>query len=101
MLIGCYMMKRQPASVFGVKESDLLRLADDECLSLISLAKLCGTFDIDPTMAEQVNQLTMSMYLLVQSKLQLLHSTATIIEALRKVMIVHNRHDPSRSSIAL
>jgi hypothetical protein len=57
--------------------------------SLISLAKLCGTFDIDPTETEQVNQLTMSMYLLVQSKLQLLHSTATIIEALRKVMIVH------------
>jgi hypothetical protein len=81
-------------SVFRVKESDLLHLVDDECVSLISLAKLCGIFDIDPTETESVTQLTLSMYLLIQSKLQLMHSTATIIEALRKVMIVHRRHDP-------
>jgi hypothetical protein len=43
----------KPATVFAVEESDLLRLADDECLSLISLAKLCGTFDIDPTKREK------------------------------------------------
>jgi hypothetical protein len=39
-------------------------------------------------------QLTLSIYLLIQSKLQLMHSTATIIETLRKVMIVHRRLDP-------
>jgi hypothetical protein len=38
--------------VFRVRESDLLHLVDDECLSLISLAKLCGIFDIDPTVTE-------------------------------------------------
>jgi hypothetical protein len=65
-------------------------------VSLISLAKLCGIFDIDPTETEAVTQLTLSMYLLIQSKLQLMHSTATIIEALRKVIIVHQRHDPVR-----
>jgi hypothetical protein len=80
-------------NVFVVKESDLLHLADDECLSLISLAKLCGTFDIYPMWAEQVTQLTLLMYLSVQSKLKLLHSTATNIKALRKVMIVHKRLD--------
>jgi uridylate kinase len=80
--------------VFRVTESDLLHLVDDECVSLISLTKLCGIFDIDPTKTENVSQLTLSMYLLIQSKLQLMHSTATIIEALRKVIIVHRRHDP-------
>jgi hypothetical protein len=81
-------------AVFGVNESDLLHLVDDECLSLISLAKLCGVFDFDPMKIEDVTQLTLSMYLLIQSKLHLMHSTATIIETLRKVMIVHQRHDP-------
>jgi hypothetical protein len=65
-------------NAFRVKESDLLHLVDDECLSLISLTKLCGIFDINPTKTEAVSQLTLSMHLFIQSKLQLMHSTVTI-----------------------
>jgi hypothetical protein len=81
--------------VFRVMKSDLLHLVDDECLSLIGLTKLCGIFDINPRETECVNQLTLLMYLLIQSKLQLMHSAASIIEALRRVIIVHQRHDPT------
>jgi hypothetical protein len=93
MLIGCYKLR----DVFSVKESDLLRLVDDECVSLISLTKLCGIFDIHPAGIEAVSQLTLSMYLLIQSKLQLMHVTTAVIETLRKVMIVHQKHNPRKS----
>jgi hypothetical protein len=84
--------------VFLVKESNLLHLVDDDCLSLISLTELCGVCEIDPTRTEAVNQLTLSMYLLIQYKLKLMHSSVTIIEALHKVMIVLGTRMSERSS---
>ena len=36
-----------------------------------------------------MNQLTLSMYLLIQSALRLRQSSATLIESLRRVMIVY------------
>jgi len=59
-------------------ESDLLLLLDDNCLSLISLARLCGVFGIDPLNGECVDQLALSMYLIVLSKLR--HSVTSQID---------------------
>jgi hypothetical protein len=84
-------------TVFRVTESPLLHLVDDECVSLISLTKLCGIFDINPTETETVIQLTLLMYLLIQSKLQLMHCAATIIETLHEVIIVHPRNHPENT----
>jgi len=59
-----YADSNRVARVLEVDESDLLLLLDDDSLSLISLARLCGVFDIDPESGEPVYQLTLSMYLL-------------------------------------
>jgi Mab-21 protein len=75
-------------NVMMVEESDLLDLMDDESLSLIGLAKLCGVFDINPDKGETVSQLTFSVYLLVQCKLRLKHPPATFIETLRIVKTI-------------
>ena len=50
---------------------DLLLLMDDDYLSLIGLARLCGVLSENSpqTMAEIIHQLALSMYLLVQSRL--------------------------------
>jgi hypothetical protein len=69
-----------------VKESDLLYLMDDESLSLIGLAKLCGVFDLDLHEVETVIQWTLLVYLLVQCKLRLKHPPATFIDTLRFIM---------------
>ena len=79
-----------------VRESFLIHLLDDECSSLIGLAKLC-VFDIDSTTVPYMNQLTLSMYLLIQSALHLRQSPAALIESLHRGMIVYRRH--SRESI--
>ena len=81
--------------ILMIDESDLLLLMDDDCLSLISLARLCGVFDINPLIIEPVTQLTMSMYLLVQSKLRLRHSMTSLIDILRVIQRVHDQHDES------
>jgi hypothetical protein len=66
--------------VLRVHSSDLSHLMDDESLSLIGLAKLCGVFDINPEEGEAVSQL--KVYLLVQCKLRLKHPPVTFIETL-------------------
>jgi hypothetical protein len=81
-----YLLQGSSSRVMRVTDSDLLHLMDDESLSLIGLAKLCGVFDIDPEQIESVSQLTLSVYLLVQCKLRLKHPPATFIETLRIVM---------------
>jgi len=88
-----YDESNRTASVLRVKGSDLflLFLLDDECLSLISLARL-WCFDIDPLKGENVTQLAMSMYLLVQSKIRLRHSVASLIDILPLIQRVHDRH---------
>jgi hypothetical protein len=53
--------------VFTVKDSILMYQMDNECSSLIGLAKLCGVFDIDSVTVESVNQTTLLMYLVIQS----------------------------------
>lgn len=87
------LLRSSVIAVMRVKESDLLHLMDDESLSLISLAKLCGLFDINPEYAEVVIQLTLSVYLLVQCKLRLQHPPATFMNALRSVVLVYFKHD--------
>jgi Mab-21 protein len=82
----------EPADVLSVTESFLIHLLDDECSSLIGLAKLCGVFDINPWARECVNQLTLSMYLLIQSALRLRQLPTTFIDSFRRVMIVYHRH---------
>ena len=76
-----------------VRNSDLLHLMDDESLSLIGLAKLCGVFDIKPLEGENLSQLTLLVYLLVQCKLRLNHPPATFIEILPIVMTTYFRHN--------
>ena len=51
---------RRVACVLRVEKSDLLLLMDDDCLSLISLARPCGVLDIDPLKGESVIQITFS-----------------------------------------
>jgi len=91
-------------STLTVKKSDLLLLLDDDCLSLISLARLCGVLDINPLSAESVSQLTLSMYLLVQSKLRLRHSVTSLIDILPVIQRVHDmygeRHIINRAMMA-
>lgn len=75
-----------PISVSSVTWPSSLHLTDDDCTSLIDLAKLCGTFEISRTLHERVPQPTLSAYLLIQSKLRLKHSAATFVEILRRVV---------------
>jgi hypothetical protein len=77
--------ERKNNSVFSARDSDLLRLMDDDYLSLIGLAKLCGSCELRRKSAEGINQLTLSVYFLVQSKLRLKHSAATFIDTLFQV----------------
>jgi hypothetical protein len=67
--------------------SDLMLLMDDDSVSLIGLATLCG-----PTNHRGVTQLTVSMYLLARTKLKLRHSAASLINVLRLAIFAHNRH---------
>jgi len=63
------------ANMLDFNRSDMLLLMDSSCLSLFSLARLHGVFDTDSTDSrnlDTVTQLILSMYLLVQSKLQTL-----------------------------
>lgn len=62
-------------------------------MSVIGLAALCGVVDPPSDYRELLTQLTLSIYLLVQCKLQLKHATLTFTEVLRKVKLVHDRHD--------
>ena len=81
--------------VLSVNRSDLLLLMDDHCLSLISLVRLFGVFDIDPLEDESVNQLTLLMYLSVQSKLRFRHFMTSLVDILRVIQRVHDRHHES------
>jgi len=87
-----YAERNRITSVFTVNVSNLFMLLDDECLSLISLSRLRGVFDIDPQSVETVTQLTLSLYLLVQSKLRLRHSVTSLIDILRVIQRVHDRY---------
>jgi len=80
-------------SLWNVEQSDFLLLMDDDFLSLFSVTRLCGVFDIDPRSVECVTQLTLSMYLLVHSKLRLRHSVTSLSDILRVIQRVHDRHD--------
>ena len=86
------------AHVLRTEGSDLLLLMDDDYLSLISLARLCGVFDMNPLDGENVIQLTLLIYLLVQSKLRLRHSMTSLIDILRVIQRVHDRY-PERAII--
>jgi hypothetical protein len=79
-----------PVDVFPETKSDILYLMDDDYSSLIGLSLLCGRSST--RRLESVNQLTVSLYLLIQSKLQLSHSPATFIEVLRNVFAACLRH---------
>jgi len=83
------------ASLLTVEKSDLLLMLDHDCLSLISLARLSGVFDRPkgPRSTEAVTQLTLSIYLLIQSKLRLRHSVTSLSDILRVIQRVHDRHD--------
>jgi len=87
------------AGVLRVKKSDLLLLLDNDSLSLISLARLCGVFYIDPESSESVYQLTLSMYLLVQSKLRLEFSVKSLIDILPVIKRVHDMFGGSERAI--
>ena len=54
-------------------------------MSLISSVRLCGVIDDKSVFSENVLQLTLSLYLLVQCKLQLRHSITSMIDILRVV----------------
>jgi hypothetical protein len=97
--IVCLLLQEVVIDVLRVKESDLLHLMDDESLSLIGLAKLCGVFDINTQETEALSQLTLSVYLLVQCKLRLKHSPATFIEVLHLVTTTYYRHRSDSSII--
>ena len=88
-----YTKSSRITNVLNVRKSDLLSLTDDDCLSLIGLAKLCGVFDINPLGGEHLNQLTLSMYLLVQSKLRLQHSMTSLVAILPAIQSVHDIHN--------
>jgi hypothetical protein len=77
--------------VLSSGDSNLIHLLDDECSSLIGLAKLCGVFDIDSLTGESVSQTTLSMYLVIQSALRLRQLPPTLIKSLRRVIIAHMR----------
>ena len=82
--------------VLRVKGSDLFLLTDDDCLSLINLARFCGVFDIDLSSGETVVQLTLSMFLLIQSKLRLRHYMTSLIDSLRVIQRVHDSNEEGR-----
>jgi hypothetical protein len=71
--------------VFYVLSSDLVLLADDDCLSLIGLTVFENVAKLYPDTA-CVCQLTLSLYLLVQCQLQLKHSLLSLHETLRRVI---------------
>jgi Mab-21 protein len=79
------------AYVFLARESNLLNLVDDECSSMIGLAKLCGRWDNDPRSSECMFQLVLSLYLFIQSALKLRKPLATIIEILGCVIVVFRK----------
>jgi len=87
-----YDESNRTADVLPVDGSDLYLLLDDECLLSISLARLCGVFDIDKRRSENLTQMTLSMYLLVQSKVRLRHSVTALIDILPLIQRVHDRH---------
>ena len=74
------------------------------CLSLISLARLCGVFDINPREDESITQLTVLMYLSVQSKLRWRHTMTSLIDTLRVIQRhISNKsvHQPGHYDIRL
>jgi len=72
------------------KGSDLFLLLDDDCVSLIGLARLCGVFDQNSS--ELISQLTLSLYFYVQSKLRQKHSIESWISDLYVIERVHNEY---------
>ena len=80
------------AITMGADQSDLLLLMDDDYLSLISLAKLCGVFDVDSRESESVIQLAMYMYLLVQSAQLMQNSMTSLVDILRVITFVQDAH---------
>ena len=75
-----------------VEQSELLMLMDDDCLSLIGLWRLCSVIDKNTFNIEGVSQLTLSMYLLVQSKLRLRHLMTSLIDILRLIQRVRDSY---------
>jgi hypothetical protein len=75
--------------LISLPDSDLLLLMDDQLVSLICLARLCGCFGNVPP-AAALTQLTLLVYLLIQSKLRLKHPPDDFIESLR---LLSNLHD--------
>ena len=72
-------------AVCEVPSSDLLLLMDDDCLSLVGLTVgLLKRGVIDHS--NEVSQTTISLYLLVQCKLQLRHSMTSLAAVLRLVL---------------
>jgi hypothetical protein len=89
LLVYC-IRPTQPVKVFTNTRSDLLYLMEDDCLSLIGLSIFCGASYSKS--GESVNQLTLLLYLLIQSKLLLSHPPATFIDDLRNVTAACLRH---------
>jgi hypothetical protein len=92
------LLKGSVIPVMRMTESDLLNLLDNDSLSLIGLGKLFGVFDTNTKQTENVTQLTLSVYLLVQCKLRLNHPPATFTEALYSVTKAFFRHHNNMTS---
>ena len=87
--------KVRTAALLTFTKSILLMLLDDDCVSLIGLATLCGVFDIDISQREVLLETTLSLYLFVQCKLRLRHSRSTFSNVLN--MLNHVRFlDPRK-----
>ena len=77
---------------FRLPSTDLLLLMDDDCLSLVGLCVLGGVYDNDDRyQSEYVTQLSLSLYLLVQCKLKLKHSSKSFIDVCRNIRLVYRR----------
>ena len=75
---------------FRLPFSDLLLLVDDDCLSLIGLCSLAGVYH-DKYNNDNVTQRCLSLYLLVQCKLKLKHSSKSFIDVLRNILLEYRR----------
>jgi hypothetical protein len=80
--------------LISLPNSDLLLLMDDQLVSFICLARLCGLFEICPQAV--LKQLTLLVYLSTQSKLRLGHSPDELIECLR---LLRNLHDADHEEL--
>ena len=79
--------------VCNVPSTDLLLLLDDKCMSLVGLTVVLVGHVNEPE-AEPTNfvcQITVSLYLLVQCKLQMRHSMTSLASVLRRVSRAYRR----------